>query len=157
MWVFFHIYVAVKRKNIMTKKEKELILKDLCGRLQNQVIIYLHTSSGVEGSAIVLNSAIYGFIEDALNNSPYEIKEIKPYLRPISSMTEEEKEEIKCRWVFTEKCRDENDIADINNRGMVEICEISSFINWLISHHFDYNGLIPMGLALEAPEDMYKD
>ena len=117
----------------MTQEEKELLLKDLCARLQDKVMIYLYTSSEITGSAIVLNSSIYGFIEDVLNNSPYEIKEIKPYLRPLSSMTKEEKayyfaideEPVKC-------------------------------IDWLNEHHFDYRGLIEKGLALEAPEDMYK-
>lgn len=77
----------------MTQEEKQLLFKDLCGRLPYGVMIHLHTSSD-KGSTILLNSDIYGFIEDVLNNSPYEIKEIKPYLRPMSSMTEEEKKRI---------------------------------------------------------------
>ena len=83
------------------------------------------------------------------------IEEARPYLRPMSSMTEEEFTYIKQRWVFTEKCRDENDIMDVLNRGCVEICDAYSFVEWLNAHHFDYRGLISMGLALEAPEGTY--
>lgn len=124
----------------MTEEEKGLLLKDLCGRLQNKVMIYLHTSSEITGSAIVLNSSIYGFIEDVLNNSPYEIKEIKPYLRPMSSMTKEEKVEY-----------DSFNAPTAHRKVWV------NRIDWLLSNHFDYRGLIPMGLALEAPDGMYNN
>lgn len=123
----------------MTEEEKGLLLKDLCGRLQSKVMIYLHISSEITGSAIVLNSSIYGFIEDVLNNSPYEIKEVKPYLRPMSSMTKEEKVEY-----------------DSFNAPTAHRKVWINRIDWLLSNHFDYRGLIPMGLALEAPEGMYK-
>ena len=60
---------------------------------------------------------------------------IKPYLRPMSSMTEEEK-----------------DTYDI-----MVLCNASWVVDdWLNYHHFDYRGLIPMGLALEAKKGMYK-
>ena len=60
-------------------------------------------------------------------------QEIKPYLRPMSSMTEEEKKE---QYKF----------SAFNN---VEL------FDWLNVHHFDYRGLIEKGLALEAPKEMY--
>ena len=138
----------------MTKEEKELLLKDLCARLPYGVKAHIEHDTFYDEIEPYDGTVDTNTINDLLRN---EKLEVKPYLRPISSMTKEEKEEIKCRWVFTERCWDENDIADINNRGMVEICDIPSFINWLISNYFDYNGLIQMGLALEAPEGMYKD
>lgn len=63
-----------------------------------------------------------------------ELRHIKPYLRPMSSMTEEEKEEVN----------------DLNMNPFS-----CSVIDWLNAHHFDYRGLIEKGLALEAPEGMY--
>lgn len=124
----------------MTEEERGLLLKDLCARLQNKVMIYLHTSSEITGSAIILNSSIYGFIEDVLNNSPYEIKEIKPYLRPMSSMTKEEKVEY-----------DSFNAPTAHRKVWV------NRIDWLLSNHFDFRGLIPMGLALAAPKGMYNN
>ena len=93
-------------------------------------------------------------------NGNYElvpISDIKPYLRPMSSMTEEEKEELK-----QEHCKDEKLYAecltkaaqgDNSMRGKVII---HFAVDWCNKNHFDYCGLIPMGLALEAPEEMYK-
>ncbi len=76
------------------------------------------------------------------------ISDCKPYLRPMSSMTEEE----------------ENEFFQINFTGsdsdiygkLFNVPYADEVINWLNAHHFDYRGLIPMGLALEAPKDMYK-
>jgi hypothetical protein len=63
---------------------------------------------------------------------------IKPYLRPMSSMTKEEKK------IYME----------ISSNLCGEIAA-KTMIDWLNAHHFDYRGLIEKGLALEAPEDMY--
>jgi hypothetical protein len=64
---------------------------------------------------------------------------IKPYLRPMSSMTEEE----------------ENEYRAINcYEGLFPRNEAA--LDYVLLHHFDYRGLIPIGLALEAPEGMYK-
>ncbi len=73
----------------------------------------------------------------------------------MSDMTEEEFEDLKRRYVFCESCRDENDVMDVVNRGKIEFCDAANVLNWLNEHHFDYNGLIPKGLALPAPEGMY--
>ena len=68
--------------------------------------------------------------------------DIKPYLRPISSMNDEE------RLVYL------NLTHDYTNKTYKE--PTTEIIDWLNEHHFDYRGLIEKGLALEAPEDMYK-
>lgn len=130
---------------------KQLLFRDLCGRLPYGVMIYLYTSSD-RGSTIVLNSSIYSFIEDVLNNSPYEIKEIKPYLRPMSSMTDEEKK-IVCSM---------NMISDmeLNDRINYQRIYVRNYtietFDYFNERKLDYRGLIPIGLALEAPEGMYK-
>ncbi len=139
----------------MTQEEKQLLLIDLCARLPYEVMIYLHTSSD-RGSTIVLDSSIYGFIEDVLNNSPYEIKEIKPYLRPISSMTEDEKEEIKALGAeFSPLGSIRFRIEEDENDGFEYGYQWLDILDFLNSHHFDYRGLIEKGLALEAKEGMY--
>lgn len=67
---------------------------------------------------------------------------VRPYLRRMDSMTERE-EESRC--VF---------LDDIEG-GMEEV--IPNYVDWLNSRHFDYRGLIPKGLALEAPDGMYPE
>ena len=79
---------------------------------------------------------------------------VKPYLRPFSSMTEEENEEYY------------NTMDKETQRNYPNSCDFSESIyysktietfDWLNAHHFDYRGLIEMGLALEAPEGMYNN
>ncbi len=126
----------------MTEEEKKLLLIDLCARLPH----------GVKVKNVKNNFDISNF-----NHNVEEIKilieeyDIKPYLRPMSSMTEEEKKYISERCGFSI-------VGPIRNE-----CELIMPVfatDWLIDfyneHHFDYRGLIPMGLALEAPEGMYK-
>lgn len=90
---------------------------------------------------------------------------IKPYLRPMSSMTDDEKSEL---WFLLSEGRTNielNSNGQLITRDNVElgfnypfVCpQISSeYVDWLNAHHFDYRGLIEKGLALEAPKDMYK-
>ena len=78
----------------------------------------------------------------------------------MSSMTEEEKKELKD---ICTMCND--DPCSTYEFFGIEIFHISRYgtnfesdytaIDWLNAHHFDYRGLIPMGLALEAPDNMY--
>ena len=106
-------------------KEKELLLKYLCMALPY----------GVKVRNVKNEFDIYDF-----NHNVKEIKtlieeyNIKPYLRPMSSMTEEEHKEYE-QWL--------PDGFNINT------------VNWLLEHHFDFMGLIEKGLALEAPKEMY--
>ena len=118
----------------MTQEEEKLLLKDLCARLPYGVKIniwndYTLTMEDKELSAYHLVAASYDF----------EYRKLRPYLRPLSSMTEEEKEEL----------------LDISS--LISSIELSKKLgDLLLSHHLDFRGLIPMGLALEAPEGMYK-
>lgn len=118
----------------MTQKDKEPLLKDLYARLLYGFIIHRY----YDNVDICINN-MYDF-SHFLECS--EGEEFKPYLRPMSSMTKEEYEEYY------------NISYGITNIGSkyryYDLCD------WLNEHHFDYRGLIEKGLALEAPEGMYK-
>ena len=134
----------------MTQEEKQLLLKDLCGRLLYQPklqIYYKHISSSG-----VFDDELYEIdIDEQYCNDGRRLEDIKPYLRLMSSMTEEEKVEIQdlqhqnTQEVF-------KDPSEIRGYRFYDI----SVVDWLNSHHFDYRGLIEKGLALEAPEGIYK-
>ena len=117
----------------MKPEDKELLLKDLCARLLYRVKIEL--SWWVMGEGTYINTALEpDHINQLLNDKDGDI-EIKPYLRPMSSMTEEQKEEYQ----------------HITERRMYDSSySISDSIYWLNSHHFDYSGLIEKGLAIDA-------
>lgn len=79
----------------------------------------------------------------------YKIECIRPYLRLLSSMTEEEQKEF-VKFHCTTLCPIVMDSA-------LTVENESSMIDWLNRKMFDYRGLIPKGLALEAPEGMYNN
>ena len=117
----------------MTQEDKELLLKDLCARLPYGV--KAHTKIGT-------NIIVVGVIDDTVKDETedsFDISFIKPYLRPMSSMTEEE----------------ENEYRAINcYEGLFPRNEDA--FDYVLSHHFDYRDLIEKSLALEAPEEMYE-
>ena len=145
----------------MTQEEKSLLLKDLSARWPYGVIVDPIDCGkailvGIKDGGLLLFDTIHKKEYD----KPWDIEYIKPYLRPMSSMTEEEQKELSSRYVWK---------IDIN--GQIQIryhsegswdddtdCPTEEYLklfDWLYKHHLDFRGLIPMGLAIEAPEGMY--
>ena len=131
----------------MTQEEKNLLLKDLCARLPYSVKVQFKTNSVIENKyKFIYNvNEEYEYIEKSnltldiikmLTNNC--IDEIKPYLFPLSSMTEEQKMFLK----------QQNWCIAISTSGTVETTVEG--IDWLNKNHFDYRGLIEKGLAIDA-------
>lgn len=74
----------------------------------------------------------------------------RPYLRPMSSMTEEEKHKLLKFGAIT--CLENGEVIDVSCVGFERHADVQDYLN---TCHFDYHGLIEKGLALEAPESMY--
>lgn len=137
----------------MIKEDKQLLLQDLCGRLPYKVYI------NERGTPRKLVNICWNGIEFIVNSSPFgtghghigtplfnnNICYVKPYLRPLSSMTEEEKNEYLNTFKKSIIGTDEED-------GRVWTVDS---IDWLNKKMFDYRGLIPKELALEALDGMY--
>ena len=146
----------------MTQKDKELLLKDLCARLPYSVIVhrtYIWAGELKEDDILLEIDDL----DVCLNNSVEKLNSqgctLKPYLRPISSMTEEEKEELSHllpKYWSVEIDKLNNFYFDMSPSILMEIDMFLSIIDWLNAHHFDYRGLIEKGLALEALEGMYE-
>ena len=162
----------------MIKEDKQLLLKDLCARLPYGVYVLVHDTfeySTVPFENVYLKSSDISSLIDSISlNERYNSKdkkfnriikerkdflEFKPYLRPMSSMTEEEKKEYHKQVDIdldrtAEGLREQFKAGTFHpeNKFTPQYCHI----DWLNTNHFDFRGLIPMGLALEAPADMYK-
>ena len=124
---------------------RKLLLKDLSARLPYGVKCEIDDiDEPLELESIKFKGDYFIF-----GNGVYEryITEIKPYLRPMSSMTEEERNEY-----FDFRSQELQRVA-FAEVGREEA--ISEVMDWLLSHHFDIRGLIEKGLALEAPTGMY--
>lgn len=121
----------------MTQEEKQLLLKDLCARLLYGVICKL---SAKDADVSTTEKLDLGGLEHFI----FGTMDVLPYLRPMSSMTDEEKLDYIAL----------GDIKRYTNPQYAYL--ISEQLDYLNAHHFDYRGLIEKGLALEAPEGMYK-
>ena len=130
----------------MTQEDKQLLLKDLSARLPYGVKIEL--TWWVMGEGTYINTTLEPDHIEQLLNDEYGDTEIKPYLRPMSSMTEEEKLQLSQYAYIGE---------DLNGEFIDEVQrkDCAAYIDWLNKNHFDYRGLIENRLALEAPEGMY--
>lgn len=95
------------------------------------------------------NEDLGNYIEECQTDGiPWTINEFTPYLRPMSSITEEERNEY-----FDIKMQETERVA------FAEVYRpeaISIIMDWLNAHHFDYRNLIKKGLALKAPKGLYK-
>jgi hypothetical protein len=146
----------------MTQEDKKLLLQDLCCRLPYGVNVDIKYSK-LNGSSlrlIVCSEGMLPLNTDLLGLFQEEEIYLKPYLRPMTSMTEKEKKEL-----FEAINKDMNLLEETLDKKPLFTYRNSNYmgnpihyeLDFLISHHFDYRGLIPKGLALEAPEDMYKN
>ena len=122
----------------MTQKDKDLLLKDLCARLPYGVKVQMADGAIEE----LLNVNVNTFICNGLKGLP------KPYLFPLSSMTEEQKRYISDRWGINEYF--DFEINPDWGEYFVELGDAVNFIDWLNENGFDYRGLIPKGLAIDA-------
>lgn len=134
----------------MKAPDKELLLKDLCARLPYGVLVFIRKPFGCvmseEEEAELTTDTLQEFIE---NDDM--LMRVLPYLRPMSSMTSKE-------WLeYCDACvEDEKSWTWARTGKEYKFTPITHREEFLNAHHFDYRGLIPKGLALEAPEDMYK-
>ena len=137
----------------MTEEEKQILIIDLCARSIYGVMC--DRLGQAKKLLSVSPDKLYCIELDNCEYTPnkYKVEDVKPYLRPLSSMTEEEKECIKYRWCYDNW----TDIHDFLNNYKIDAVDAHYFIDWLNKYHFDYRGLIEKGLALEAPEGMYKN
>ena len=138
---------------IMTQEDKELLLKDICARLpyHTRVKVWLKDGTTEEGALDLEHN--YG---DVLKDAFYynEIVKIKPYLFPMSSMTDEQCYKFYCGFVENEI--DYNDFKKYYfdscswDKVLTLISDCSDIIDWFNENHFDYRGLIEKGLAIDA-------
>lgn len=139
----------------MTQNDKDLLLKDLCARMPYGVKVKFIVNDiiAIEKNITYVIDGEYSYITDgksyltldiikALFNN--DLDEIKPYLSPLSSMTEEQQKE------YRKVC--DLDMTILENRPMKgePFPAMFNSQDWLDAHHFDYRGLIPLGLANDA-------
>ena len=139
----------------MTQEYKELLLKDLCARLPYNVICKVEfRESGEYKSKNMFLSGV--FTDEAYftteSGSIYS-NEYKPYLFPLSSLTEKQRNNISKLLIDTQN--EFSPYGKINMKGCdnLFICSVkqsNALINYCLTNHLDINSLIEKGLAVDA-------
>ena len=162
----------------MTQEDKELLLKDLCARIPYEVVGKCELDASYDTSFDTIfqthkfDAVVYGFKADSLFVYPLiedrdeqefaneevangiDILDFKPYLFPMSSMTDEQCH--KFYYGFVENEIDYNDFKKYYFDGclwhkvLTSINDCGDIIDWFNKNHFDYRGLIENGLAIDA-------
>lgn len=122
----------------MKQEEKDLLYKDLCSRLPYKKLkvrgVFLNYNKDID--RCVYEECDREFDYKDLNR--YET--LKPYLLPLSSITSEQKE----------KYYQLRDKIFFNNNKAIPRKDVGEFVNFFYENNLDFNGLIPMGLAIDA-------
>ena len=122
----------------MKQEDKELLLKDLSSRLLYNCRVFYEYIDNLDnktyGYSLTLNTWC---IDEFIANKAV----IKPYLRPMSSMTEEERKEYE---LLANHCI-------VTSIGFIHL-EAAPLIDWLNTHHFDFRNLIERGLAIDCTD-----
>ena len=143
----------------MTQEEKELLLKDLCARLPYGVKFIIDKTyltedmikSGYAKTQELYGTTCEGNIELLNMNYHMPIESIKPYLIPLSSMTEEQLFDVQ-DILGKNEIKIEDSLIRIvdSDRNIFSYSEILALLEWFYKNHFDVNNLIPMKLAIDA-------
>ena len=135
----------------MTQEEKKILFKELCARLAYGVKVKVECTAA-NGEKIedegVLNSIFineFGTIYVCVDEIEYELEHLKPYLRPMSSMTEEEKD-----YVVKHSLGYTANIGGGKKDEKLYFHFKAESFDWLNKNMFDYRGLIPKDLALST-------
>lgn len=119
----------------MTQEDRKLLLKDLSARLPYKVKIQCINS---DNETVIEELFTIGIEEDSFDCNLIEYVSVKPYLFPLSSMNEEQDKEFALLQTSAGK------------EGFLYAWNCANMMKWLIENHFDYNGLIEKGLAIDA-------
>lgn len=134
--------------NIMKQEDKELLFKDLCVRLPYDVkVLYDNKVFNID-----YVSSIYKEIKlDTCDKYTLNISDVKPYLFPFSSMTNEQLFEVQ-EILGKNEIEIKNEFLSIidSDRNTISYSEILAILEWFNKNHFDYRGLIKKGLAIDA-------
>ena len=135
----------------MAQKDKDLLLKDLCGRIMYGVKCTVYEDASVYTLSGVLPDYIYkelyfGELDWKECDGFADVQYCKPYLFPLSSMTEEQKQE----YTYIVNYISSDDTENWKEGEFIYVEQFTQLMHFYHINHLDYMGLIPMGLAIDA-------
>lgn len=123
----------------MIQEDKDLLFKDICARLPYGVKCNAFLKE-IDGSLKSIFGTFKGYNGWAtVGNNLVDIETVRPYLRSMSSMTEEQRQELESLM----------EVTTVPAWGEI-LSPTTEYYDWLNKNHFDYRGLIEKGLAIDA-------
>lgn len=126
----------------MTQEDKQLLLQDLCARLPYETKVYWENCDYGDKVKNLVSIDEFGMVNDE-----FPIEECKPYLRPMSDMTEEEKKE------YGKICELDTEILANHPMNGEPFPALYNSQDWLNKKMFDFRGLIPKGRAIAVTKE----
>ena len=135
----------------MTQEQKQLLLQDLCARLPYGVKISVPSWDERELEYIDRVDVLYSvngdeYIKSVNEDYDFSLEEVKPYLFPLSSMTEEQKKE------YNSIIYSGIELHSERYYDVIDIDEIESLEEFYNKNHLDFRGLIRMDMAIDATD-----
>lgn len=140
----------------LTKYQEDLLEQEVVSRIPFSLKVYCPDWAG---EPLMVIGVDYSENDDADSGDPTEncyvtlesgpdvhISMIRPYLRPLSEMTDSEWAELDEKIIQA---------GGIGYNHQYNDATAIVYIDFMLKHHFDYRGLIDMGLAIKAPKEMY--
>lgn len=138
---------------IIEQKDKKLLILELCNRTPYGLHVKIPVEVKLKENDYKPKIKEYDYTLNEVHPSTgiiicggffdFSVTDCKPYLRSLNSLSESELEEY-------------NSLKEDLEASAIVPWKCFKFLNWCYKHHLDINGLIEMGLAIEAPEGMYK-
>lgn len=139
----------VKKKS-MTQEQKELLFKDLCARLPYGIKAEIKYYDGVYKLQAIYTDGTTYVTRDVGNPIETYFEDCKPYLFPMSSITDEQEKELNKVYSDEADLIAEHLKSDISGNVHTHRFNHQLSLNWYLKNHFDIHDLIPMGLAIDA-------
>lgn len=144
----------------MTQEDRELLLRDIMMRASYGVICYyshkfVNTEIGIGKirSIYIEDCLLSDFSGIVINSTETGLGYIKPYLRSLSDMTEEEADEFRCDNHYDFFIDFGHSLSNKNGKYRMPLSAMKDYIRWLVSKHFDINGLIEKDLAIKVTKE----
>lgn len=139
----------------MTQEDKQLLVVDLCSRLPYGVKVLCLRNFNRDWYNLEMvdigDNEVYLTAVEPYTNRYAEIETIKPYLFPISSMTDEQRKEF-----LNIQSEERKTLLDAmvkyryEKEDKIPIIPTQKHIDFFHKNHIDYRELIPKGLAIDA-------
>lgn len=131
----------------MTQEQKDQLIADLCARFPYGIYAKLNdTDMRVIDLYYYRGDVVFNLVSGEKTYIGVEGERVRPYLRSMSTMTVEESKEYQSTFA-----------THVSSNGLKMVYPASESYDWLNRKHFDFRGLIELGLAFEAPDWMYVD